>query len=543
MTWNFLSRKRFRRLILVGAAVVLAGLLLGAVAILAGRYWVIPHMLRQQITVATGEQWDGPLTIETVRFNWTAPTELQDITLSDSDGREWLHVETVRLTLRDWPGLQPALSEVDVEGLALKAHIVDGQLRLPLKPLPPRDRESPYIDIQSLAVRRLSAGVVNNGREITTWDDLQLTVLRDEQRYNFEMDRPTTAPGETLHIAGTVERETLELDIQVVVQHTLTPDRVGLALEALKVPLVDQADGKIAIDMNVRGRTTDLLSPSDLEISGVATLTDGNVFLPKGRLMHDLNGEIRFDSQAPTAVAGEWSAVACQGLTRGRWDGRFMDDGTIAYRHRLDAERISFNEISRLLTNHQEERRGHIQLTTVVEGRTGAPEAKQIKGYLYLEESHLADVPLLTELFQYVGIGQFDEFQSTDVEATFAVQDQVITLSQARVSNALSALDVEPGGLVDIESHHLDLYVIVAPVKQLHDLLAEIPLVNLLMDLKDRLIRVRVRGDWNASTASLLSKEPLRDIGEGTVNFFRDVISTGGRAGKSLYTGFMDLIE
>jgi hypothetical protein len=78
----------------------------------------------------------------------------------------------------------------------------------------------------------------------------------------------------------------------------------------------------------------------------------------------------------------------------------------------------------------------------------------------------------------------------------------------------------------------------VAPVKLLHDVLAAIPLVQLVVRLQERLMRVRIRGDWNAPPVSLISKEPLRDIGEGTVVFLRGIVSSGGRLGKTLYEEF-----
>jgi hypothetical protein len=65
-----------------------------------------------------------------------------------------------------------------------------------------------------------------------------------------------------------------------------------------------------------------------------------------------------------------------------------------------------------------------------------------------------------------------------------------------------------------------------------------IPLVKLIVRVQERLVRVRIHGDWNAAPASLISKEPLKDIGEGTVDFLRGVVSSGGRLGKTLYKEF-----
>ena len=54
-------------------------------------------------------------------------------------------------------------------------------------------------------------------------------------------------------------------------------------------------------------------------------------------------------------------------------------------------------------------------------------------------------------------------------------------------------------------------------------------------------MRVRIHGDWDATPTSLISNESpkgIKDIGEGTVDFLRGVVSSGGRLGKTLYNEF-----
>ena len=138
---------------------------------------------------------------------------------------------------------------------------------------------------------------------------------------------------------------------------------------------------------------------------------------------------------------------------------------------------------------------------------------------------------------------QLEALQATDVEAAFTMKGRVVTLSQARLANAVAAVDIEPGGQVDIGKHSLDLYAIVAPIKQVSDLLASIPFMSLVVKLKDRLTRVHIRGDWNAPPARLISKESLQDIAEGTVDFIRGAASSGGRLGKSIYKTFSDRFD
>jgi len=531
-----MKRKWLRRLAIAGGALVLTI----AAAVLAGKYWLVPVVLRQQISAALREQWDGQLTIGAVNFNWTGPSYLQDVELRDAAGREWLRAKSVKLTTRDWPGLHPALGEVAVEGLDLQGYFTDGALQLPLKPAPLQQGKNEYVDLCAITIRNMSIGITVDENALSSWDGLQLTVHREGQSYRVELMSTTSKPGEELSVKGTVEGGTLEVDLNIVMQHTVTQQEADVGFTALNAPFITQADGKIDVKLDLRGRLSEFPSCSTIRISGAIALADGSVSGAGGPLIKNLSGEIRFDGQAPLSAAGEWSASICQGQAKGKLRAIAQDGGAINYRYRVDADNVNFDEIVKAL-GHQTARRGTLQFICAADGHTGDRNGPVVKGYMYLADAHLGDMPLLTGLFNFMGISQFDEFQSTDVEATFTVKGLMVTISKARVANAIAAIDVEPGGQVDIEKHYIDMYAIVAPVKQLHDVLASIPLVKLVVHQQDKLMRVRIHGDWDAEPMSLISSESFEgiiDIGKSTVGFISGVVSSGGRIGKTLYNEF-----
>jgi len=67
-----MKRKWPRRLAIAGGALVLVVI----AVVLAGKYWLVHIVLRQQITAALQKEWDGPLTIGAINFNWTGPSYL-----------------------------------------------------------------------------------------------------------------------------------------------------------------------------------------------------------------------------------------------------------------------------------------------------------------------------------------------------------------------------------------------------------------------------------------------------------------------------------
>jgi len=256
-----------------------------------------------------------------------------------------------------------------------------------------------------------------------------------------------------------------------------------------------------------------------------------------------LGGEVRFDGRTPAGAVAELSAQSCSGQVKASATVNILADGSVRYRGGIQAEKVSFDELPKVLSGVQSSRKGTLQFAYAFDGYSRTPGGPAQKGYVYLNNADLADVPLLTALFKLMGLMQLDALQATDVEATFTMKGLVATVSQARLANAVAAIDVEPGGQVDLGTRQLDLYLIAAPIKRIQDFLGSIPLVSLVVRLKDKLTRVHIRGDWEAPPASLMSKQPLNDIGEGTVGFLRGAASTGGHLGKGVFRTVGDILE
>jgi hypothetical protein len=77
-----MKRKWPGRLAIAGAVLVLVVIS----AVLAGNYWFVHIVLRQQITAAIQKQWDGNLVIGAINFHWTGPSYLHGVELRDASG-------------------------------------------------------------------------------------------------------------------------------------------------------------------------------------------------------------------------------------------------------------------------------------------------------------------------------------------------------------------------------------------------------------------------------------------------------------------------
>jgi hypothetical protein len=63
----------------------------------------------------------------------------------------------------------------------------------------------------------------------------------------------------------------------------------------------------------------------------------------------------------------------------------------------------------------------------------------------------------------------------------------------------------------------------------------------MLNNIKDKLIRLRVKGKRTDPPATLIKKEPIKDIKDATIGFFQDAIDNVGQIKKQIKRGYRSL--
>ena len=110
-----MSRKRHRLKRLCRILVVLSVLLFCLAA--AGKFWIVPAVVRSRVRASLPDYWDGGVEIEEIQFSYTGPTYIRRIDLRDAAGRLWGRAGVVKLILRNWPGVHPVLEKIEIEQL------------------------------------------------------------------------------------------------------------------------------------------------------------------------------------------------------------------------------------------------------------------------------------------------------------------------------------------------------------------------------------------------------------------------------------------
>jgi hypothetical protein len=117
----------------------------------------------------------------------------------------------------------------------------------------------------------------------------------------------------------------------------------------------------------------------------------------------------------------------------------------------------------------------------------------------------------------------------SDATAIFTITGPTATIDRGQLANRWAGLEAQPGSTVDLQTGFIDGYIVVTPLKEIQNILKNIPIVNLLVNLKDKLTRLHVKGHWSETSGKLISKEPIEDVKEATVDFLRGVVETGGQ--------------
>ena len=137
-------------------------------------------------------------------------------------------------------------------------------------------------------------------------------------------------------------------------------------------------------------------------------------------------------------------------------------------------------------------------------------------------------MPIVQKIIRTVSRNGSKAHKNTDAIGTFEIAESTVTFQKARLANDWVAIDALPGATLDLETGRVDGYVIVAPIKQISEGLHAIPVVNLFANFTDQLTCLRVQGIRSDVSGIKITKEPLRDVAKGTLDFFKGVAGTGG---------------
>jgi hypothetical protein len=503
----------------------------GFVLLILAALWLVPGIMRQEVKQELSGLNEGPVSIEHIQTSYTGRIVVKGVKFYDKAERLWLSAEKMIITLTDWPGLNPLAEAVHVDGLDLRLLTKDGRLLLPpVHWSGLSDGQKKTSDPNRLSINRAAITIVDANGVGTIYEDLTLSVSRRTgSNYDFVLNRISDEDSEVLLAGGTVNLQSRDFDVSLQIKHQFTNMETTVAFIALNMPEVS-AEGRLAANLTVTGS---LNKPLGTRAKGNIDLSDCVLYFQKRILADDLDLAAQLDGQ--TLDVNEFKAIMCDGAVSGSFYAQLGDGKSIEYRGQVRTMDVNVPKLTSILTaDKKQAARGSFSAHYDFSGKQNDPNALVGEGLIFLKGIDVSVLPVIPTIFKFIGLSRIEPLKFSDVEAKFQNVGPLVTVESGHISNLFAAIEFEPGGTVDLSTEQIDGYVVTAPLSEITGLIEKLPIIDIFADLKDKLIRLRVKGNWSDPPNKLISKTPIKDIKDSTVGFIRDTVKTGGQFDKEM---------
>lgn len=500
-------------------------ILLVLVIIVVGHFWLVPRTVHREVEQGLLRFWDGQVGIDGLDINYFGPIYLGEVRFTDRTGRECLCAGMVKMVFEKWPGLHPVVTEVEIGRLSWRISAPDGKLALPVIHTCRQRRDSKKkLHIRKLAINEAEIIITDAQGSKTLYDNLQLSAVKKGDFYTFLLSRSGDEPLELFLVDGKVNLETLETEFALRMKHTAQKAEAALVFAALGVPKLS-AEGRLTADLTVTGR---LGEPAGLEPEGVISFDGWTVVRDENIIVNNLAGEAAVKGRR--IDFGHMTAGACDGSLTGSSYVEAEPNQPTEFGGQVSAQKMSFMELTSLLGGPgKEAAKGSVAFNYSFFGQAGDLQKLSGEGQVFLDDADITVIPVVPHIFRALGLVQFDPLRMSDAQCTFSMAGPVVVIKGAHIANRLAAIKAKEGGTINLQTGQIDIYVVAALLKQIDAIIEKVPVVNIFAALKDKLVRLHVRGHWSDPPGKLITKEPIKDIKEGTVGFLQDLVKSGGQ--------------
>jgi len=460
---------------------------------------------------------------------------LDDLAVRDANGLEWLSAKTSKLTFENWPGLRPVLNEIETEGLALQARLVDGKLRLPVELSSNKSvgSKSDYFNFKKLVVRNASFGLADRQGSKIDCDYLSLQPAGQEGFYDILLTCKGPEERDRISLKGVVNPASSEVSLTLEMDHTAQKQETSVVFAALGMPQAS-AEGKLVADLRIAGR---LNEPSELQLNGSAKFDEFVVFVKDKVLANNLFtiAEVKehllsFD---------KFNAVVCNGPVEGSVYIESKQNRLIRLSGQFLGRKMNFVELTSILgEGGKKATKGSVTLK--YDFTAAGSDLKSLSGYgrIFLDDADITVLPIIPYIFSNIGLAKLDPLRMADVECIFSMAGPVVKIQSAHIANPYAAIVAEPGGTINLQTKQVEMYVNAVPLEKIESIIRQLPILDIFFNLKDKLTRLYIKGNWSDPPTKLITKRPIEDIKEGTVGFLQDVVKNGGQISQAMLKGF-----
>ena len=484
------------------------------------KFWLGPAYVAMQVEQELSEFWAGPVRAEEVEFNYDGVMFIREMGFHDQSGAEIMKASDIKLVLGNWPSLTASAKSIKVEHLDVWLRPKDGKLNLPVRTEQNSDAglsDIEYMNIESITVR------VECGKSEAIFDRLFADVARAEGLYKLSIGNNKVNDSYLIDINGVFDLARGDTNIGLKFAQKTTPEEMNVFLSAMGIPEKWSCDGKIDAELKVKGKFSDTES---LWPEGIAKLEDWTILENQHVVFSEVRGVLNVANRRLDLK--KLKGVFCEGSFAGAFYLDIRQSGPIAYGGDIRLRKINMAELTELAEASKKLTKGTGFLKIQFHGDVNAPDDIRAYGSVFIDDADLWQVPVIGGLFKNFGSWEYKIAGVSDAEAVFRLWGPRMTIERGHLSNSFSAIEVEQGGQINLKTGQVDMYAVGIPLKGLEKIIGEIPVANWFMHLKDKLVRLQIKGNWSEPASKLIHKRPIKDVKEATLGFLGDMAKSGG---------------
>ncbi|MFP4355994.1 MAG: hypothetical protein ACLFUJ_12795 [Phycisphaerae bacterium] len=524
--------------ILLGVAVILLILLI------AGKYYIIPEIIRTQAQARLEEEWGGKVTVEGVSFDYSGRVQIHQVRLCDSQGGDCVLARDLVVYWDYLPEIIPTLTHVRLAELNMTGNLRDGKLDLPLpekqeqpEPAEPEQPEGRFWPegLKEVSIERVNMAFQDESGQQIAYAPISLKLLCPEDVVQVELQQHDLADEEAMQLSGTIQAATGQADLQLQLHRQITSEMTRPILVALGAENLHSLEMLISTRDDDRRQlriTGDLQKPETLGGTGVVEIRDGAVGPGDNLWVHSFATKLDMD----IAETNTFNIQRIQGRTaNGPIDGHLLLEidsaGQIQQLNGvLEVTKIDLGPLLPV-TAEGVRQKGTLTAIASLDNRAVAWDRIRSKIAFRVDNAQLWEFPIAAAIFGHLGVGRFDPVSVTDVYGECSTRGLLIITDRIRAASELYAIETRPGGQIDLKSGALnDLAVTAVPLQGFGRILDQIPVVDVLTNIPAQLGKeltyMKIQGNIYGDVK--VRPQSVSTLGKDTIDFFREAVQAQG---------------
>jgi hypothetical protein len=494
------------------------------------KLWFGPAYVEMQVKRSLSNSWSGPVTVGDIEFNYSGMMFLHNVLLYDNSGKEVMRAEGVTLVLCKWPSLNAPARIIDVQRFYMYLNLEGGKFDLPFR----HQQNTGKPDyLESMTLRRSSL-IINDSVGVVVADNLFAEYLKVKEGYELNITSGKQDGENELRVKSSFGNNG-EITIDLKLNEKANLKQTASFLKAVNVPMKWGCEGKINAELHAKGNSSDINS---LWPKGIVEFNDWSILENNKVVAKDFNGVLLVEQRHLNLK--KFGGVFFDGDFNSSLYVDIKNDGPAAFGGKIRATDIDLTKFTEFWETEKRFTRGTGLLSLAFAGDMNGIDNLRGNGAVYINDADLWRFPVIGEIFKVIGIWGYRLGGMSDLIAYFNLKGTRINLQRGQLSNTFSAIEVERGGEINLSTGQLDMYVVGLGLSGIDKVINKLPVINWIARFKDKIVRLHIKGQWSKP---VITKEPLTDVKEATVVFFKSIIESGGKISNTVKEGLGTVIE